>query len=259
MEQTIILTPKKRISKSLEFALLFFLFFPLGAVRIWKLKKQWLLKVLYTILGIPLFLALYTFLGIVFFAAFLPPVDLSIGDRKDRTVVNSLDHYVSTFIKTSHDTNNAYELIQVQVKPGGGNGLHYHKSFEEEFTVIKGTLTVYLDGVRHDLTEGQSAVAQRKVMHAFENNTKEDILIQVKTTPAKGLEKSIRVAYGLMNTGKWEPDGFAKNPWHLFLLLGYSGTYLPDIPSFVQEPLINSLAKIAQWKGEDKELKVFFE
>lgn len=259
MEQTIILTQKTRYNKAIELAVLFFLFFPAGAVKIWKLKRLWWLKVLYTLLGIPLFLVIYTFLGIVVFSSFLPPLDLSMGDRKDRTVVNSLDHYASTFIKTGRETNGAYELIQVAIQPGGGNGLHYHKAFEEEFTVLKGTLTVILDGKRHDLTEGQSATARRRVVHDFQNLTKTPVLIRVKVTPASGLEKSIRVSYGLMNTGQWEPNGLAKNPWHLALLLGYSGTYLPDIPSFIQEPLVNSFAKIAQWKGEDQALKVFFE
>ena len=34
------------------------------------------------------------------------------------------------------------------------------------------------------------------------------------------------------------------------LLLGYSETYLPEMPSWFQETLVNALAKIAQWKGE---------
>jgi hypothetical protein len=42
------------------------------------------------------------------------------------------------------------------------------------------------------------------------------------------------------------------------LLLGYSGSYLEGMPSFIQEPLVNSLARIAQWRGEDKELEVFY-
>lgn len=259
MEQTIILTQKPRFNHIIKLALLFFIFFPAGAVQMWKLKKLWWLKVLYTILGIPLFLVLYTFIGIVVFAAFLPPIDYGMADRKDRTVVNSMDKYASTFVKTSRETHGAYELIQVELKPGGGNGLHYHTTFAEEFTAVKGTLTVILDGKRHDLKEGQSAIAHKGVMHMFQNNTKYPVLMQAKITPANGLEKSIRVAYGLMNTGQWNPDGYSKNLWHLFLLLGYSGTYLPDIPSFIQEPLINSLAKIAQWKGEDEALKVFFE
>jgi hypothetical protein len=49
-----------------------------------------------------------------------------------------------------------------------------------------------------------------------------------------------------------------KNPWHMALLLAYSESYLPAMPSWFQEPLINSLARIAQWKGEDKALYKYF-
>jgi len=41
-------------------------------------------------------------------------------------------------------------------------------------------------------------------------------------------------------------------------LLAYSETYLAGMPKWFQGPLINSLAKIAQWKGEDKSLYKYF-
>ena len=75
--------------------------------------------------------------------------------------------------------------------------------------------------------------------------------------PAGGLEKSVRVVYGLANDGQFNGE-ITENPWHMALLLGYSGTYLPDVPGFIQEPLVNALAKIAQWKGEDKALEKYF-
>jgi hypothetical protein len=42
------------------------------------------------------------------------------------------------------------------------------------------------------------------------------------------------------------------------LLLCYSGSYLEGMPWYIQEPLVRSLARIAQWKGEDKSLEVFY-
>ena len=39
---------------------------------------------------------------------------------------------------------------------------------------------------------------------------------------------------------------------------GYSESYLEGMPGWFQEPLINSLAKIAQWRGEDRELYQYF-
>ena len=94
-------------------------------------------------------------------------------------------------------------------------------------------------------------------MHYFRNETDSLVVMTVKTTPACGLEKTLRVAYGLINSGQLK-DGMTKNPWHMCLLLGYSGSYLEGLPSFIQEPLVSSLARIAQWKGEDKELAVFY-
>ena len=41
-------------------------------------------------------------------------------------------------------------------------------------------------------------------------------------------------------------------------LLEYYSIYLPGIPEMIQEPQVDALAKIAQWKGKDKALKMYF-
>lgn len=249
---------KNPLKENALLSVLFLVFLPAGIFRIWKSDKNIFLKIVYVLFGLPLFIVLYSFLGMIAFAAFLPPLDLSVGDREDRTIINSKGNYSATFIKTAHETNNVYELIQVEVEPGGGNDPHYHKDFEEHFSVLQGTLTVYIKGEPHMLMVGDTATANKQTMHNFRNETDSLVVITVRTTPAKGLEKTLRVAYGLINTGQFGDDGFTKNPWHMCLLLGYSGSYLAGMPSYIQEPLVNSLAKIAQWKGEDKSLEVFY-
>ena len=107
------------------------------------------------------------------------------------------------------------------------------------------------------LNKGDSADANRTHLHYFKNARAEKSVLLVKIAPAGGLEKTLRVAYGLINDGLLRND-MTKNPWHMVLLLAYSESYLPVMPSCLQEPLINSLAKIAQWKGEDKELFKYF-
>lgn len=248
---------ENQLKENVLLSALFFLFLPLGIFRIWKSRKVIFLKISYTLLGLPIFILVYSFLGMISFAAFLPPLDLSVGDRKDRTIINSEGNYSATFLKTALETDNVYELIQVEVEPKGGNDAHYHKDFEEHFTVLEGALTVYIKGVPHILLKGESFTAPRQTMHHFRNETDSLVLMTVKTTPARGLEKTLRVAYGLINTGQLKND-FTENPWHMCLLLGYSGSYLEGLPSFIQEPVVNSLAKIAQWKGEDKSLETFY-
>jgi len=234
--------------------------YPLGVYRCWKRSEAgWVFKGLYTVLGLPVFLLCFGLTTMLLLTALLPPLDKSVGNRPDRTVRSNAGNYESTFLKTSRETGGAYELIQVEVEPGGGNGWHYHKSFEETFTVLKGELSVGLNDQVIVLKAGQSATAPRNALHYFANKSREMTLVRVKVTPAAGLEKSIRIAYGLGNTGQWvNGEPLPKNPWHLALLMGYSETYLPGIPGFLQEPLVAGLSRLAQWRGEDKALEVFF-
>lgn len=236
---------------------LWYVFYPVGVVNIWRRKRQLWLKLSYTIIGLPLFLIAFGFLSIIGFAAFLSPLDRTIGNRSDRTIVNSEGNYSATFVKTAAETNGAYELVQVELEPYGGNDWHYHHSFEESFTVLEGAVHIGHKGSEILLHKGDSTKANRKDLHYFKNARGEKSLLLVKIAPAGGLEKTLRVGYGLMNDGLLKND-MTRNPWHMVLLLAYSESYLPWMPSWVQEPLVNSLAKIAQWKGEDKALYKYF-
>lgn len=233
------------------------LFYPVGAIRIWRKRSALWVKLLYTLLLLPVFLLTATYLGIVLFAACLPPLDRTVGNRQDKTIYNRAGNYSATFVKSRAETNNAYELVQVELEPKGGNDWHYHTSFAEQFTVVEGQVRIGRNGGEIILNKGETATAEKDDMHYFKNALDQKSLLQVKVTPAAGLEKTLRVAYGLINDGLLKND-MTENPWHMCLLLAYSETYLPAMPRWFQEPLISSLAKIAQWKGEDKSLYKYF-
>jgi len=237
--------------------LLSLFFYPVGVVRIWRLKGWVIAKLAYSILGLVLFLISTLYLTVVLFALFLRPLDKNVGINLDRKIVNSAGNYSATFIKTGNETKGAYELVEVELEPHGGNDWHYHKSFIEQFTVLEGQVKIGHDGEELLLNEGQSATADRSHMHFFKNATGQTAKLLVRITPAAGLEKTLRVAYGLINDGKLQND-MTENPWHMALLLAYSESYLKGLPGWFQEPLIHSLAKIAQWRGEDKELYKYF-
>ena len=233
------------------------LFYPVGVVRIWRGKARLWVKLLYSILVLPVFLLVAAYLGIVLFAAFLPKLDRTVGNRADKTIYNREGNYSATFVQTGHETNNAYELVQVELEPHGGNDWHYHTSFVEQFTVVEGKIKIGRNGEEIVLDKGQTTMANKKDMHYFKNALDQKSVLLVKATPASGLEKTLRVAYGLINDGLLKND-MTENPWHMCLLLAYSESYLPGMPNWFQEPLINALAKIAQWKGEDKSLYKYF-
>jgi mannose-6-phosphate isomerase-like protein (cupin superfamily) len=65
----------------------------------------------------------------------------------------------ATFLETSEQTGGGLTLIEIEVSTGGGNGPHYHKTYDEHFEVIEGTLEVLLGKDTHTLHQGQKAVA----------------------------------------------------------------------------------------------------
>lgn len=236
-----------------------YFFYPVGVRKIWQNNTGLVTKLLYTLLGLPIFLLLFSFLGVVLFAAFLPELDLSVGNRLDRTVFNKAGNYSATFLKTGRETQGKYELIRVELEPNGGNDWHYHKTFTEHFQVEAGRVLIGLEGEEKRLEKGEKATAFRHQMHFFKNPSAAVAVLAVRVEPARGLEKTIRIAYGLANDGLFSQSGLPENPWHLALLLGYSESYLAGMPGFVQEPLVKSLAKIAQWKGEAQALEKYFQ
>lgn len=233
------------------------LFYPLGVVSIWRSHQRLWVKLSYSILVLPVFLIVAIYTGIVLFAVFLPGLDCTVGDRTDKTIYNREGNYAATFIKTGKETHNAYELVEVELEPHGGNDWHYHSNFVEEFTVMEGQVKIGKNGEEITIHKGETTQADKKDMHYFKNALDKKSVLLVKVTPAAGLEKTLRVAYGLINDGLLKNE-MTENPWHMCLLLGYSQSYLPGMPNWFQEPLISALAKIAQWKGEDEVLRKYY-
>ena len=246
-------------NRKLALAILFVVLYPVGVYSIWKQQRPRWAKFVYTILGFPVFLIIYTYLAIVLLGSVLPELDPSTSSQLERTIWNKEGNYSCTFIKTRNETEGAYELMKVGVEPKGGNWWHYHTTFDETFTVVQGELTVETEGKKQVIKKGDSTVVHKKNLHQFYNTTDSVTIVLVKVTPAAGLEKTLRIAYGLINKGEMGRDNATANPWHLFLLGCYSNSYPPSfLPTWMQEPFFDGLARIAQWKGEDKALEVYF-
>lgn len=247
-----------RPAQPLVIGLLLLLCAPWGFAKLLRRRARVWILVPYALVGVPVFLVLYGFLGLLAFSAFLPDLDLSVSEHAPRTVRFAEGNYESTLLKTARDTQGAHEFIRIEIQPHGGNSFHYHRTFDETFTAVEGELTVHVGKETTVLKPGESITAPRGVLHTFRNATDQVVALTVRVEPAKGLEKSIRVAYGLSNTNMWNGASRMRNMWRIVLMMAYSETYLPGLPSLFQEPLIGALARIAQWRGEDEELKQFF-
>ncbi|WP_159799760.1 cupin domain-containing protein [Flavobacterium sp. MK4S-17] len=149
---------------------------------------------------------------------------------------NSLNGEYTQIIESAAQTNGEYSLLEVQLMPGGGNPLHYHTRFTEEFTAIKGKLGIqYQEKVLH-LSPGHSCLIPIGKEHRFFNDTDEPIIFRITLRKGQpGFENFIKVLFGLVNDGKTNKKFIPKNPFYAALLLHWGDTHVNNI--FFKNPL----------------------
>lgn len=172
-----------------------------------------------------------------------------------RTIENPLIKDKATFLETTADTNGASTLIQVELAPSGGNGLHYHKTFDETFTVLEGSLGVQIGKKISYLKKGESATVPAGAVHRFFNaSNSERAVFNVLLQPGnRGFEQTLQVVYGLAKDGRTTATSMPKNLYHFALIVHWSDTNIPGFFSLL-EPVFRWLARRAVKKGIDQEL-----
>jgi hypothetical protein len=105
----------------------------------------------------------------------------------------------ATFLRTSEETGGEYTLIEVEVAPGGGTPPHYHKTYDEHFEVLEGTLEVLLGKEKAHPATWTEARSLRKT-HGIASITRPEkpTTFLVELRPGKvGFEKAVKAGYGL--------------------------------------------------------------
>ncbi len=172
----------------------------------------------------------------------------------ERKIYNPVQKDYVTFLKTSTETNGEYTLLEVELAPKGGVGLHYHKTYSEKFECLEGELMVQLGKQKNILKDGQSATAEKNINHRFFNPTNGVCKFKVEIRPAsRGFEQSLQVGYGLARDGETKKNGFPKNKYALAWLFEISESNLPGWMS-IFEFILRKQAKKAKIMGIDKEL-----
>lgn len=172
-----------------------------------------------------------------------------------RRIYNPIQKDYVNFIETSRDTNGLCTIVDVELAPGGGVGIHYHKTYSEKFEVQEGELKIQLGKEIITLKAGESATAEKNIVHRFFSESKNVCKFRTTLTPAsRGFEESLQIGYGLANDGQSDSKGMPKNKLALAWLFSISESNLPGWRS-IFEGLLRRQAKKAIEKGIDKELR----
>jgi len=176
-----------------------------------------------------------------------------------RTIENPIIKDKVTFLETAAETQGKYTRVQVELAPGGGNQVHFHKTFDESFTVVEGTLGIQLGLEFFELEAGASATAPAGILHRFYNPSEtETVVFNVLVQPGSpGFEKTLQVAYGLARDGRVTRKGVPKNLYHMALIVQWSDTNIPGLFSLL-EPALRWMARRAVRKGIDRELEATY-
>jgi len=159
-----------------------------------------------------------------------------------------------TVLKHPDETNNEFMLLEVELKPGGRNGWHYHTSFTEEFFAKSGKLGVQVGRRKLSLAPGESAKVHIGERHYFFNSTNETITFNVRISPANaGFLQALQIGYGLASDNLTTQKGVPKKIDHLALLLSLSDTRLTGLPGIISSLLIKR-AHALEKKGLKKKL-----
>ena len=82
-------------------------------------------------------------------------------------------------------TKGKRSVFEIEVSPKGkGPPLHYHKSFIEEFTMVKGQMKIQLGKKILTLNEGESCKIDKGILHKFWSESQEPISFHGKLEPA---------------------------------------------------------------------------
>lgn len=168
-----------------------------------------------------------------------------MAKRGDIITDNSTGDTVE-FLETALETGGSYTKIRFTIKPGGFRPVeHLHPSFDESFKVIKGILTVKLDGTMSKVTEGDEVTLPKGVPHTHYNDEKSELIMEQTFSPSLDVEIFLENLFGLSCDGRvknGEPELLQVLVWLKKLK---AKTYLARIPAGLQDTLSAILSPLA--------------
>jgi mannose-6-phosphate isomerase-like protein (cupin superfamily) len=172
------------------------------------------------------------------------------------TYINPITRERATILETSAQTGGSHTLIEVELQPGGGNPIHFHKQFTEDFYPVHGVLGVHYKGTELRITPGDSFKVPILEPHRFYNPMETPIIFRARLEPGQpGFENFMAVLFGLVRDGRtFSANQIPYNPLHAALLFHWGDTYVDSMAFKIALPLVNLLAKLARKLNIDKKL-----
>jgi quercetin dioxygenase-like cupin family protein len=172
------------------------------------------------------------------------------------TYINPVTREKATILQTSAQTDGAYTYIEVELQPGGGNPIHYHQRFTEEFEPVIGALGVHYLGKELRLEPGDRFKIPVLDNHRFYNPDDEPIIFRARLEPGQpGFENFMAALFGLVRDGKtFGSNQIPYNPFYAVVLLKWGDTQVDSLLFRLLRPLLNVMFALSRKLNYDKKL-----
>ena len=181
--------------------------------------------------------------------------------RKYKTITNPAVGQSIKFLQTARDTNGDLLEMEATFDPHSKEPpQHYHPGQEENFRIIKGQMTIRMDGKIFILREGDSLHIPPNTSHSMWNNTDGQSILNWKVTPAINTEYLLETFAGLAADGKTNANGTPKFLQLVLLADTYEKVFRVSKPPFViQKILFTILKPLAYVAGYKAVYKKYFD
>lgn len=172
-----------------------------------------------------------------------------------RTIVNPVIKDIVTFLQTAEESGGKITEAVITLMPGGGNPLHYHKTYSETFAPMEGDLGLKLGKkATKILKAGETYTVEPMSRHSFFNPTDKEIKFNIKLRPGHtGFENSLRILYGLAGDGLTNNKSIPKRLKHAAIIVCMSDMNVPGFLTLIY-PLLKRMANKAKADGEEQKL-----
>jgi quercetin dioxygenase-like cupin family protein len=152
------------------------------------------------------------------------------------------------FIKTGKDTNGQLlEMKTIYTSKSVEPPLHYHPKQAEDFKVLKGSLSVRINGEVKMLKEGDHLHIPPNTVHAMWNPSESTCVVNWQVRPALQTEFLLETGMGLANDGKINLQGMPSFLQTITMGSRFGNEYRLAKPAYLLQKAVFLLLKPAAY------------
>jgi mannose-6-phosphate isomerase-like protein (cupin superfamily) len=168
-----------------------------------------------------------------------------------KKIINPIIKDTVIFQTTCGESNGRITKCELELYPGGANGMHFHTRFSETFTAVDGKLMLKLGKKKSLLLNpGEQFTVEPYQPHCFCNPGNQKIAFNIEITPGDaGFERFIHILYKMAANGETDKKGLPKDLKILSLVMA-----MGDVHAVGWMKVLNPLAAYLSAKGYEEGL-----